>query len=82
MCQLRRRAGRVQAELGVAAQEACFLDDIGANLKPARAMGIHTVLVKNDTDTAFHDAVRQLQELTGVRLLDGDEGTTPVVAKL
>ena len=33
MCQLRRRAGRVQAELGVAPQEACFLDDIGANLE-------------------------------------------------
>ncbi len=31
--------------LGVEASEALFLDDIGANLKPARAMGMQTIKV-------------------------------------
>ena len=31
--------------LGVAPQEAAFLDDIGANLKPARSMGMTTIRV-------------------------------------
>lgn len=31
--------------LGVSAPEAVFLDDIGRNLKPARALGMHTIKV-------------------------------------
>ena len=31
--------------LGVGPSEAVFLDDIGANLKPARALGLHTIKV-------------------------------------
>lgn len=31
--------------LGVEPQDCVFLDDIGSNLKPARAMGIHTIKV-------------------------------------
>jgi putative hydrolase of the HAD superfamily len=31
--------------LGVAPERAVFLDDIGANLKPARALGMHTIKV-------------------------------------
>ena len=31
--------------LGVCAEETVFLDDIGGNLKTARKMGMHTILV-------------------------------------
>ena len=31
--------------LGVQPEEAVFLDDLGANLKPAKAMGITTIKV-------------------------------------
>ncbi|CAH2245524.1 bifunctional epoxide hydrolase 2 [Pelobates cultripes] len=50
--------------------ETIFLDDIGANLKPAREMGISTVLVK-DTDVAL----KELQELTGIQLIESKEFT-------
>jgi len=33
--------------LGVAPERAVFLDDIGANLKPARALGMHTIKVES-----------------------------------
>jgi len=36
---------RVLERLGVAPAEAVFLDDIGRNLKPARALGMHTIKV-------------------------------------
>ncbi|KAM6083514.1 bifunctional epoxide hydrolase 2 [Chlamydotis macqueenii] len=49
-------------------QEAIFLDDIGENLKAAREMGMATVLVR-DTDAAL----KELEELSGVRLLGGAE---------
>ncbi|XP_077187485.1 bifunctional epoxide hydrolase 2 isoform X2 [Paroedura picta] len=45
-------------------QEVIFLDDIGANLKPAREMGMATILVK-DADSAL----KELQDLTGIQLL-------------
>ncbi|XP_053316714.1 bifunctional epoxide hydrolase 2 [Spea bombifrons] len=48
--------------------ETVFLDDIGANLKPARELGISTVLVR-DTDTAL----KELQDLTGVQILETEE---------
>ncbi|XP_063298046.1 bifunctional epoxide hydrolase 2 [Pelobates fuscus] len=50
--------------------ETIFLDDIGANLKPAREMGISTVLVK-DTDVAL----KELQELTGIQFIESKEFT-------
>jgi putative hydrolase of the HAD superfamily len=34
-------------ELGVAPERAVFLDDIGANLKAARALGMHTIKVES-----------------------------------
>ncbi|MFI5317540.1 MAG: HAD family hydrolase [Myxococcota bacterium] len=34
-------------ELGVAPERAIFLDDIGANLKAARALGMHTIKVES-----------------------------------
>ncbi|XP_053434361.1 bifunctional epoxide hydrolase 2 isoform X1 [Nycticebus coucang] len=44
--------------------EVVFLDDIGANLKPARDMGMVTILVR-DTDTAL----RELEKVTGMQLV-------------
>ncbi|HEY5014475.1 MAG TPA: HAD family phosphatase [Acidimicrobiia bacterium] len=49
--------------LGVEPTDAIFLDDIGANLKPARAMGITTIKVD---DTA--QAIRDLEALLGFAL--------------
>ena len=41
-----------------------FLDDIGANLKAARELGITTIKV---TDTTL--ALKQLEELTNTKLI-------------
>uniref|UniRef100_A0A452SYI3 Bifunctional epoxide hydrolase 2 n=1 Tax=Ursus maritimus TaxID=29073 RepID=A0A452SYI3_URSMA len=43
--------------------EVVFLDDIGANLKPARDLGMVTILVR-DTDTAL----AELEKVTGVQV--------------
>eukprot|EP00929_Paragymnodinium_shiwhaense_P099484 TRINITY_DN61150_c0_g1_i1.p1 TRINITY_DN61150_c0_g1~~TRINITY_DN61150_c0_g1_i1.p1 ORF type:complete len:240 (-),score=37.15 TRINITY_DN61150_c0_g1_i1:139-858(-) len=59
--------------LKVEAHEAAFLDDLGQNLKPAKAMGIHTILVKNDAPTSYHAALKALQQATGVQLLDQED---------
>jgi putative hydrolase of the HAD superfamily len=50
------------AELGISPTEAVFLDDLGINLKPARAMGMATIKVT--------DPVGALQELAGVLGVD------------
>lgn len=50
----------VCAELGIEPPEAVFLDDLGVNLKPARAMGMTTIKV---TDPA--DALAQLEDAVG-----------------
>jgi putative hydrolase of the HAD superfamily len=47
--------------LGVAPAEVVYLDDLGINLKPARAMGMHTIKV---TDPAR--ALSELSTLTGL----------------
>jgi putative hydrolase of the HAD superfamily len=44
----------VLARLGVAAVEAVFLDDLGINLKPARAMGMTTIKV-SEPDAALDE---------------------------
>jgi putative hydrolase of the HAD superfamily len=51
-------------ELGVSPAETAFLDDIGLNLKSARALGMHTIKV-GDPDTAL----RELSALVGFDLL-------------
>uniref|UniRef100_A0A2K6GVY1 Bifunctional epoxide hydrolase 2 n=1 Tax=Propithecus coquereli TaxID=379532 RepID=A0A2K6GVY1_PROCO len=43
--------------------EVVYLDDIGANLKPARDLGMVTILVR-DTDTAL----RELEKVTGTQI--------------
>lgn len=49
--------------LHVAPQQAVFLDDLGVNLKPARALGMHTIKV----DQA-EPALAQLEALVGFSL--------------
>ena len=50
--------------LGAQPAECIFLDDIGGNLKPARAMGISTIKVE-----APDIALRELEGLVGFALL-------------
>ena len=40
------------ARIGVEPEESVFLDDLGVNLKPARALGMHTIKV-SDPDQAL-----------------------------
>jgi putative hydrolase of the HAD superfamily len=51
--------------LGVRADEAVFLDDLGINLKPARALGMTTIKV-TDPDAA----IRELESTLGFALTD------------
>uniref|UniRef100_A0A8C3TWA5 Epoxide hydrolase 2 n=1 Tax=Catharus ustulatus TaxID=91951 RepID=A0A8C3TWA5_CATUS len=48
--------------------EVIFLDDLGENLKPAREMGMATILFQ-DTESGL----RELQELSGIQLLKEEE---------
>jgi len=50
--------------IGVAPSEAIFLDDIGRNLKPARALGMTTIKVDDP-----EDALRELEALLDLPLL-------------
>ena len=47
--------------LGVDPENAVFLDDLGTNLKPARALGMQTIKVINEDE-----AIAQLAEVTGL----------------
>ncbi|MDH4169889.1 MAG: HAD-IA family hydrolase [Acidimicrobiia bacterium] len=53
-------------QLGVAPPDCVFLDDLGVNLKPARAMGMTTIKVVDPTD-----ALRQLEQVVGFPLSGG-----------
>jgi putative hydrolase of the HAD superfamily len=50
-------------ELGVEPAQAAFLDDIGSNLKSARALGMHTIKVDEP-----EQALRELSALVGFAL--------------
>ena len=52
---------------GVSAAEVVFLDDLGVNLKPARAMGMTTIKVDDPLT-----ALRELSDLVGLDLLPSD----------
>lgn len=52
------------AQLGIRPEQAVYLDDLGPNLKPARAMGMHTIKVE-DPQTAL----RELESALEIRLL-------------
>jgi putative hydrolase of the HAD superfamily len=49
--------------LGVAPEECVYLDDLGGNLKPARAMGMTTIKVDSGPQ-----AIAELEAATGMRL--------------
>lgn len=49
--------------LAIEPHEAVFLDDLGVNLKPARAMGMTTIKVVDPGD-----ALRELEEVVGFRV--------------
>ena len=51
--------------LEIEPSEAIFLDDLGVNLKPARAMGITTIKV-----LSADQALAELEAATGLRLRD------------
>jgi putative hydrolase of the HAD superfamily len=57
--------------VGVDPSEVVYLDDLGINLKPARAMGMHTIKV---TDPGV--ALAELSAATGLAFLTGD-GAAP-----
>src|SRR5437868_3954920 len=50
-------------KLGVAPEECVYLDDLGGNLKPARAMGMITIKVESGPQ-----AITELEAVTGMRL--------------
>ena len=53
------------SRLGVEARHCVFLDDIGYNLKPARAMGMQTIRVRLARE---REALDELEALVGFRL--------------
>jgi putative hydrolase of the HAD superfamily len=52
---------RTCQRLGVACDEAIFLDDLGINLKPAKALGMRTIKVVSESQ-----AIEDLAALTGL----------------
>jgi len=54
---------RVCEQLGIVASQAVYLDDLGSNLKPARAMGMHTIKVDNPDV-----AIAELEAVLGISL--------------
>ena len=55
------------ARLAIAPSEAVFLDDLGVNLKPARALGMATIKVEDPTA-----ALAELASVLGFPLGDPD----------
>jgi putative hydrolase of the HAD superfamily len=52
-------------ELGIVPEEAVYLDDLGINLKPARAMGMQTIKVLDP-----EQALAELEAIVGIPLRD------------
>ncbi|MEJ7585745.1 MAG: HAD-IA family hydrolase [Acidimicrobiales bacterium] len=50
-------------ELGIEPEEAVFLDDLGINLKPARALGMQTIKVVDPAN-----AIDELEAVVGFPL--------------
>lgn len=53
---------------GIAASDVVFLDDIGQNLKGAKQAGMRTIKVNLGKT---HDAVKELEKVTGLSLSEG-----------
>ncbi len=54
---------RACEQLGIVAAQAVYLDDLGTNLKPARAMGMHTIKVDDPMI-----AIGELESILEIRL--------------
>lgn len=54
---------RACEQLGIVASQAVYLDDLGTNLRPARAMGMHTIKVEEPGI-----AIAELESVLGIRL--------------
>jgi putative hydrolase of the HAD superfamily len=54
---------RACQQLGIAPSEAVYLDDLGTNLRPARAMGMYTIKVVDPSA-----AIGELESVLGIRL--------------
>jgi putative hydrolase of the HAD superfamily len=54
-------------QLEIEPTEAVFLDDLGINLKPARAMGMTTIKVYSPSQ-----AIAELEAVVGFPLTDSD----------
>lgn len=65
-----RFPARVSGDAGLEAGDVVFLDDIGENLKMGRTLGWRTIKVGLE---GSREAVRELEGITGMRLLVGDE---------
>jgi putative hydrolase of the HAD superfamily len=57
--------------VGVRPDEVVYLDDLGINLKPARAMGMTTIKVSDPVD-----ALRELSAATGLTFGEADASTS------
>lgn len=55
---------------GISFQDVLFLDDIGANLRTAKQLGMRTLKVNLGRAV---DAVRELEEITEMRLMDDEK---------
>ena len=54
---------RACEQLDIVASQAVYLDDLGTNLRPARAMGMHTIKVEKPGI-----AIAELESVLGIRL--------------
>jgi putative hydrolase of the HAD superfamily len=52
-------------KLGIDAPQAVYLDDLGINLKPARALGMTTIKVES-----AEQAIAELESVLGLQLTD------------
>ncbi|KAH0545120.1 hypothetical protein FGG08_000732 [Glutinoglossum americanum] len=57
-------------DIGIATSDVIFLDDIGANLKTAKMVGMGTIKVQLGNVV---DAVKELEKVTGLELLGEDD---------
>ncbi|KAI9374968.1 HAD-like domain-containing protein [Aspergillus egyptiacus] len=70
MEEMNAAAKRKGLEQPVRASDVVFLDDIGQNLKAAKAIGMRTIKVNLGH---IEDAVKELEKVTGLRLVDGQD---------
>jgi len=68
-----------ERRVGAKGDEIVFLDDIGINLKAAQKLGWRTIRVLTNRS---REAIRELETIVGIKLLDGDASTSTATARL